>query len=66
MLLFYIAQEVEALEAALDPAAQNSRYRFRALLHEMRRRGPSARYGVISMCIGSGMGAAAVLERGDV
>ena len=36
------------------------------LLHELRRRGPAARYGVISMCIGSGMGAAAVLERGDV
>ena len=35
------------------------------LLHEMRKRGPEARYGVISMCIGSGMGAAAVLERGD-
>jgi acetyl-CoA acyltransferase 1 len=35
------------------------------LLHELRRRGPDARYGVISMCIGSGMGAAAVLERGD-
>jgi acetyl-CoA acyltransferase 1 len=35
------------------------------LLHELRKRGPDARYGVISMCIGSGMGAAAVLERGD-
>lgn len=30
------------------------------LLHEMRRR--HARYGVVSMCIGSGMGAAAVYE----
>ena len=30
------------------------------LLHEMKRRG--ARYGVVSMCIGSGMGAAAVYE----
>lgn len=33
------------------------------LLHEMQRRGKAARYGVISMCIGSGMGAAAVIER---
>ena len=31
------------------------------LLHEMARRG--ARYGVVSMCIGGGMGAAAVFER---
>jgi len=30
------------------------------LLHEMRRR--RARYGIVSMCIGSGMGAAAVYE----
>lgn len=35
------------------------------LLHEMRRRGKDCRFGVISMCIGTGMGAAAVLERGD-
>jgi acetyl-CoA acyltransferase 1 len=34
------------------------------LLHEMRRRGKAARFGVVSMCIGSGMGAAAVFERG--
>lgn len=33
------------------------------LLHEMKRRGRgSARFGVVSMCIGSGMGAAAVFE----
>ena len=31
------------------------------LLHEMKRR--SARYGVVSMCIGGGMGAAALFER---
>jgi len=31
------------------------------LLHEMKRR--NARYGVVSMCIGGGMGAAAVFER---
>ncbi|CAD7698731.1 unnamed protein product [Ostreobium quekettii] len=35
-----------------------------ALLHEMRRRGRAARFGVVTMCIGSGMGAAAVFERG--
>mmetsp|Transcript_52571 Transcript_52571/g.167143 ORF Transcript_52571/g.167143 Transcript_52571/m.167143 type:complete len:442 (+) Transcript_52571:103-1428(+) len=35
------------------------------LLHEMSKRGPSCRYGVVSMCIGSGMGAAAVFERGS-
>ncbi|KAL8137233.1 hypothetical protein V2J09_003234 [Rumex salicifolius] len=35
------------------------------LLHEMKRRGKGCRFGVISMCIGSGMGAAAVFERGD-
>lgn len=34
------------------------------LLHELRRRGRSARFGVVTMCIGSGMGAAAVFERG--
>ncbi len=34
------------------------------LLHEMRRRGRAARFGVVSMCIGSGMGAAAVYEAG--
>ena len=31
------------------------------LLHEMKKRGD--KYGVVSMCIGSGMGAAAVFER---
>lgn len=35
------------------------------LLHEMERRGKAARFGVVSMCIGSGMGAAAVFERGS-
>jgi acetyl-CoA acetyltransferase len=35
------------------------------LLNEMRRRGRGARFGVVSMCIGSGMGAAAVFEAGD-
>jgi acetyl-CoA acyltransferase 1 len=34
------------------------------LLHEMAKRGAAARFGVVSMCIGSGMGAAAVFERG--
>lgn len=32
-----------------------------SLLHEMKRRG--SRYGIVSMCIGGGMGAAAVFER---
>lgn len=36
------------------------------LLNEMKRRGKDCRFGVISMCIGTGMGAAAVFERGDV
>ncbi|CAA3005049.1 3-ketoacyl- thiolase 2, peroxisomal [Olea europaea subsp. europaea] len=35
------------------------------LLHEMKRRGRDYRFGVVSMCIGTGMGAAAVFERGD-
>ncbi|XP_022930953.1 3-ketoacyl-CoA thiolase 2, peroxisomal-like [Cucurbita moschata] len=35
------------------------------LLNEMKRRGRDSRFGIISMCIGSGMGAAAVFERGD-
>nr|GMD74453.1 3-ketoacyl-CoA thiolase 2, peroxisomal [Ipomoea batatas] len=35
------------------------------LLHEMKRRGKDCRYGVVSMCIGTGMGAAGVFERGD-
>lgn len=34
------------------------------LAYEMRRRGKRARFGVVSMCIGSGMGAAAVFESG--
>ena len=34
------------------------------LLHEMKRRGAGCKYGVVSMCIGTGMGAAAVIERG--
>ena len=33
------------------------------LLHEMRRRG--VKYGIVSMCIGGGMGAAAVFENPD-
>ncbi|KAJ1693943.1 hypothetical protein LUZ63_010641 [Rhynchospora breviuscula] len=36
------------------------------LLNEMKRRGKDCRFGVISMCIGSGMGAAAVFEQGGV
>ena len=35
------------------------------LLHEMKKRGKGCRYGIVSMCIGTGMGAAAVLERGS-
>ena len=32
------------------------------LLHEMARRGKSARFGIVSMCIGSGMGEPACLR----
>ena len=35
------------------------------LAYELQRRGRSGRFGVVSMCIGSGMGAAAVFERGS-
>ncbi|BFI08276.1 acetyl-CoA C-acetyltransferase [Marchantia polymorpha subsp. ruderalis] len=35
------------------------------LLHEMKKRGKDCRFGVVSMCIGTGMGAAAVFERGS-
>jgi len=31
----------------------------------MKKRGRDCRFGVISMCIGTGMGAAAVFESGD-
>lgn len=31
----------------------------------MKKRGRDCRFGVVSMCIGTGMGAAAVFERGD-
>ena len=47
---------------ALGHALGNSGGRLTTtLLHEMKRR--NARYGVVSMCIGFGMGAAAVFER---
>jgi acetyl-CoA acyltransferase len=47
---------------ALGHALGNSGARLTTtLMHEMKRR--SARYGVVSMCIGFGMGAAAVFER---
>jgi acetyl-CoA acyltransferase 1 len=40
--------------------------RTATLLHEMKRHGKDCHFGVVSMCIGSGMGAAAVFERGSV
>jgi acetyl-CoA acyltransferase len=47
---------------ALGHALGNSGARLTTtLMHEMKRR--NARYGVVSMCIGFGMGAAAVFER---
>ncbi|GAB4816352.1 hypothetical protein N2152v2_003398 [Parachlorella kessleri] len=36
-----------------------------SLLHELKRRGKEAKYGVVGMCTGSGMGAAAVFEKED-
>ena len=35
------------------------------LAYEMKRRGKGCRYGLVSMCIGFGMGAAGVFERED-
>lgn len=35
------------------------------ILHEMKKRGKNCRFGVVTMCIGSGMGAAAVFEHGS-
>ncbi|KAJ1694670.1 hypothetical protein LUZ63_011368 [Rhynchospora breviuscula] len=35
------------------------------LVHEMKRKGKNCRYGVVAMSIGSGMGAAAIFERGE-
>jgi acetyl-CoA acyltransferase len=47
---------------ALGHALGNSGARLTTtLMHEMKRR--SARYGIVSMCIGFGMGAAGVFER---
>ncbi len=49
---------------ALGHALGNSGARLTVtLLHEMKRR--KARYGLVSMCVGFGMGAAALLERED-
>ena len=52
--------ETELLGCCPPPGARCTA----TLLHEMRKRGKGARFGVVSMCIGSGMGAAAVFERG--
>ncbi|MGQ9693364.1 MAG: acetyl-CoA C-acyltransferase [Thermodesulfobacteriota bacterium] len=50
---------------ALGHALGNSGARLTVtLLHEMKRR--KARYGLVSMCIGFGMGAAAVFERQNI
>lgn len=50
---------------ALGHALGNSGARLTVtLLHEMKRR--QARYGLVSMCIGFGMGAAAVFERQNI
>jgi acetyl-CoA acetyltransferase len=47
---------------ALGHALGNSGARLTTtLMHEMKRR--NGRYGAVSMCIGFGMGAAAVFER---
>ena len=43
-----------------DPNPNPNPHQVATLLHQMRRTGQ--RYGVVSMCIGTGMGAAAVFE----
>lgn len=43
------------------PLGCTGAYLTAKLLHEMQRR--KLRYGVVTMCIGGGMGAAAVFER---
>ena len=49
-------------DCARPPARVHGREaRRRRILHEMQRRG--GRYGVVTMCIGGGMGAAGILER---
>uniref|UniRef100_A0A803PGA1 acetyl-CoA C-acyltransferase n=1 Tax=Cannabis sativa TaxID=3483 RepID=A0A803PGA1_CANSA len=54
-----------AIPAAVKSAGATGARCVATLLNEMKRRGKDCRFGVVSMCIGTGMGAAAVLERGD-
>lgn len=48
------------------PLGATGALRTATLLHEMKWHGKDCHFGVVSMCIGSGMGAAAVFECGSV
>ncbi|MBA0696394.1 hypothetical protein Goari_002948 [Gossypium aridum] len=59
-----LCQDDLLVDALLHDIQESARC-VATLLHEMKRRGKDCRFGVVSMCIGTGMGAAAVFERGD-
>jgi acetyl-CoA acyltransferase 1 len=72
----YLAKKLELDEEKINvnggaialghPLGATGALRTATLLHEMKQHGKDCHFGVVSMCIGSGMGAAAVFEHGSV